>query len=367
MYNRRCHEASSWTGPLSRLLIVLTALCFALLLWDVQPTRAKSQSSQTRSYKKGQLSKPGLHRKPRYSKSSKRGKKLVRRKAKKKLRRKGIRAKAVYCVNLTSKRTLLAKNADRQLPVASLTKLVTALVVLDHMPLNRKVRVPKHIKRIPKSVVGLRPGDLVSVRDLLHGMLMQSGNDCAETLARALPGGRQKFIKKMNMKARAMGTKRTFFYTASGLDMKLVRKKKNKKRSVRIKSNVSTAREIARIARFAFSNKTIRSICMKRAYVMAGAKSKRGYRVTNTNKLLRCRLPIRAGKTGYTARAGRCLATAFTPGRDVFVIVVLGSPDHFRDTRLVYRKALKKALANKNRVRRTRHSRKIARPPVAGS
>jgi len=269
----------------------------------------------------------------------------------------GVRAKAVYCVNLASNRTLVARNPDRQLPVASLTKLITALVTLDHMPLKKKVRVPANIKKVPKSVVGLKPRDLVSVNALLHGLLMGSGNDCAETLACAFPGGRSKFVAAMNVKARAMGARRTLFYTPSGLDRKMV-VKRNGKRRVKVKSNVSTAREIARIARRAFANPTIRRICLKKNYVMSGAKSRRGYPVRNTNKLLRDRLPIKGGKTGYTSRAGHCLATKFTPGRNIFLIVVLGSPDHFRDTRLVYRKALKKvrSLKTKPPSRRTRHS-----------
>jgi D-alanyl-D-alanine carboxypeptidase len=108
-----------------------------------------------------------------------------------------------------------------------------------------------------------------------------------------------------------------------------------------VDSNVSTAREIAEIARAAFSNKIIRDISRKQTHVMSSALEKTGYLVKNTNKLLRDHLPLVGGKTGYTAKAGHCLATAFTPGHNVFMIVVLGSPDHFRDTRLVYRRALK--------------------------
>jgi D-alanyl-D-alanine carboxypeptidase len=170
----------------------------------------------------------------------------------------------------------------------------------------------------------------------------------------------------MNKKARAMGTRRTRFYTPSGLDRKSVFKKRGK-RLVKITSNVSTAREIARIARLAFANKTIRSICLKKRYVMASTKSKGGYRIKNTNKLLRGNLPIEGGKTGYTSRAGHCLATKFTPGRNILLIVVLGSPDHFRDTRLVYRKALKKSKSakTKSRSRRTHHRNRSA-GPVSG-
>jgi D-alanyl-D-alanine carboxypeptidase len=254
---------------------------------------------------------------------------------------KGIQAKAVYCVNLRGNQTLMERNADKQLPVASLTKLVTALVTLDSMKLDQKVTVPEHIKKIPKTVVGLKPGDTFTVRDLLHGLLIGSANDCAETLACAYPGGRAKFIAAMNKKVRSMGMRNTHFYTPSGLDRKNDTSDDDKKPEV--DSNVSTAREIAGIAKEAFSNATVRAICLKKSHVMASCCGNKEYAVRTTNKLLRDNLPLVGGKTGFTAKAGHCLASEFTPGRNIFLIVVLGSPDHFRDTRLVYHKALKEA------------------------
>lgn len=262
-----------------------------------------------------------------------------------------VQAKAAYCVDLYGKKPIICRNADKLLPVASLTKLVTALVVLDHMSPLTMVTAPDHIQKIPKSVVGLKPGDRVAVKDLLHGLLISSGNDCAETLAHAFPGGRGAFIRAMNRKVRRLGAKRTVFYNPSGLDVK-VRSSKKDEECADIRSNISSAREMATIARAAFSNKTIRQICAKKSYVMKSSLRKQGYRVRTTNKLLRDNLPVIGGKTGFTARAGHCLACAFTPGHNAFVIVVLGSPDHFQDTRLIYQKALE--LMGKTRVEDSR-------------
>jgi len=257
-----------------------------------------------------------------------------------------VQAKAAYCVDLHGKKPIVSRNADKALPVASLTKLVTALVVLDRMTSHTVVTVPDHIRKIPKSVVGLKPGDRVAVKDLLHGLLIGSGNDCAEALAHAFPGGRRAFIRAMNDTARRLGAKHAVFYNPSGLDIK-VRSSKKDEECADVRSNTSSAREMATIARAAFSNKTIRQICAKKSYVMKSSLHKQGYRVRTTNKLLRGNLPVIGGKTGFTARAGHCLASAFTPGRNAFVIVVLGSPDHFQDTRLIYQKALEQ-------VRKTR-------------
>ncbi|MFH0958717.1 MAG: serine hydrolase, partial [Pseudomonadota bacterium] len=179
----------------------------------------------------------------------------------------GVQAKAVYCVNLANNQTLINKNADEKLPIASLTKLVTALLTLDHMPLDKRVTVPEHIKKVPKSVVGLKPGDTLSVEDLLRGMLISSGNDCAETLACAFPGGKPQFIAALNKKARSLGATNTRFFTPSGLDKKTPNSSSDDK-DPEVDSNVSTAREIANITRIAFANKTIRSICQTRSCVL---------------------------------------------------------------------------------------------------
>jgi D-alanyl-D-alanine carboxypeptidase len=267
--------------------------------------------------------------------------------------KKGVQARAVYCVNVANNETLMAREADRQLPVASLTKLVTALVTLDSMPLDRQVTVPDHIEKVPKSVVGLKPGDKLSVQDLLHGLLMASGNDCAETLACAHPNGRGQFIHAMNRKVRSLGTKRTVFYTPSGLDRKVVRSREGKD-IIDVDSNVSTAKEIALIARAAFGHKTVREICLKKNHVMAATEKQDGYAIRNTNKLLRDNLPVVGGKTGYTSRAGHCIVTELAHGKNDFLIVVLGSPDQFRDARLVYRKAIE--VSSRSKSQRDRNS-----------
>jgi len=329
---KKYHEVAPDVPPLfsfTTSLVFLAALSMVVMLWPGSPTWAAQKSSRS----------PVVEKKAPKTKPAKKPAKKAPKATQKRSRE--VQAKAVYCVNLASNETLMSRNPDQRLPVASLTKLVTALVALDRMSLDQKLTVPDEVKTIPKSVVGLKPGDQVSVKDLLHGLLMRSGNDCAETLACAYPGGRKEFIKDMNKKVRRMGTRHTVFHTPSGLDAKVECSKKEGK-APQLLTNVSTAREMARIARVAFSNTTIRAICLKQSHVIASTNSNHSYRVKSTNKLLRDNLPLIGGKTGYTARAGHCLASEFTPGKNVLLIVVLGSPDHFRDTRLVYKKALEK-------------------------
>lgn len=335
-------------------------LCGFIEVMAAKPQTSQRSAAHTKITKK-EAAKKKLARNKVLKKKVVKKKAVKRHSKKKKIQRtsRTVQAKAAYCVDLANQETIMARNADKQMPVASLTKLVTALVTLDGMPLDRKITVPDHIKNVPKTVVGLKPGDVLTVNDLLHGLLMGSGNDCAEALACAYPGGKSKFLAAMNKKVREIGTTRTVFYTPSGLDRK-VNSAKDGDATEDVDSNVSTAREMARISRTAFSNKTVKSICLKRFHVMQSDNTSRAYRVANTNKLLREKLPLVGGKTGFTCKAGHCLATAFTPGPHKFLIVVLGSPDHFGDTRLIYRNALKASLNSSRKAPVVRTGRGIA-------
>ena len=102
-----------------------------------------------------------------------------------------VKAKAMFCVDRSSNRVVFRENESAPLPIASITKLLTAMVVIDQMDLNEVVETPADILEVPKHTVGIRPGDLFTVKDLLHGMLIESGNDCAEALAESLSKGRQ--------------------------------------------------------------------------------------------------------------------------------------------------------------------------------
>lgn len=260
-----------------------------------------------------------------------------------------VHAKAYCCVDPLTNQIIMERNANEPLPVASLTKLVTAMVVLEHMPLDMKVTVPEHIKTVPRTVIGLKSGDTITVVDLLHGLLIGSGNDCAETLACGFPGGKDKLIEAMNKRVKKLGHTQTTFYTPSGLDRKND-STEAAKNAQDVDSNISTAKEMAQIARIAFANKIIRSISLKKGHVIIGHAKSTTYPVRTTNKLLRDNLPLYGGKTGFTHRAGHCLASEFRPGKNVLLIVVLGSPDHFRDTRLVYKNALKRSDPDKGSV-----------------
>lgn len=254
-----------------------------------------------------------------------------------------VKAKAMLCVDCSSNKVVLAENEDEPLPIASITKLLTAMIVIDRMDLDKVLKVPWDIKQVPKHRVGVRSGDLLSVKDLLHGMLIESGNDCAEVLARAYPhGGRYAFMAEMKKMAVRLGASHTKLYTPSGLDATVILGRKNGRELEAVRSNVATAEDVALIARHAFKYPLIRQIAGMKTYTMRTHNPKpRDYRLATNDKLLYGKLPVEGAKTGYTNLAGRCIVALFKNQDREHVVVVLNTPKHFKAAEKIYRWACK--------------------------
>jgi len=250
-----------------------------------------------------------------------------------------VKAKALYCLDLSSERPMLAENVSEPLPIASITKLLTAMTVIDDMNLDNVLEVPNDIKEVERHTVGIRPGDLLTVRDLLHGMLIESGNDCAEVLARSYPkGGRIAFIAAMNRRATRLGASQTNIYTPSGLDMKFMLGRKDQRTLVTRKPNLATAEEVAIIAREAFKYPLIREISSMKTYTMRTRNQPpRNYALVANDKLLHKDLPLAGAKTGFTNMAGKCIVAQFTNEKSDYLVVVLNTPHHFKAAEKIYR------------------------------
>ena len=181
---------------------------------------------------------------------------------------------------------LYEKNPDRQMLIASTTKLMTTLVVLEHGGLGDVVTVTQqHIAE--GSSMYLKPGDRVTVEELLYGLLLCSGNDAALALT-ACAGGPEPFVALMNEKAAALGMTRTSFANPNGLDAE---------------GHYSTARDMAVLAAAAMEEPTFRRICSSRS-VTIGQRT-----MENHNRLLRQVEGCIGLKTGYTKAAGRTLVS----------------------------------------------------------
>ncbi len=255
-----------------------------------------------------------------------------------------VKAKALLCLDCGSNQVLLDKNSDLALPIASITKLVTAMVVIDEMDLDRVCEVPRDIKKIEKHVVGIRPGDRITVRDLLHGLLIESGNDCAEVLARHYPkGGRSGFLAAMQRKANEIGATKTRFYTPSGLDVKLNGTDVKTGDPAAKLSNTASAYDVALIARKAFSYPLIGHIARLKTYSFRTVNANpREYKLVSNDKLLERGLPLEGAKTGYTDAAGKCIVALFKDHENERLVVVLNAPRHFNAAEKIYRWASQK-------------------------
>ena len=209
---------------------------------------------------------------------------------------------------------LWRRNASRVLPVASLTKMMTALLVAERVPRRGRVRVTPEALRYRGSGVGLLPrGKLIRVQTMLHGLLLPSGNDAAIALAQRAAGGSvRRFVALMNRRAARMGLKCTHFSSPSGLD----------------DGDISCAGDLAALARAVLRTPRIARIVRRRSAVLPFPIRGGKLYLYNTNPLLRERYRGATGlKTGYTVAAGRCLVATARRGRTGLGVVLLRSRD----------------------------------------
>ena len=222
-------------------------------------------------------------------------------------------------VDLTHERTLASMRADNQVRVASLTKIMTALVVLEERKLDERVTItlPMVSNTYDYVTIGLRVGQTVTVEDLLYALMLPSAADAAQALAISTSGSIAGFAAKMNAKAAALGLKQTHFSNPTGMDY----------------DNYSSAADMAVITQEALKNPKFVEIFNSYSHEVAGTG-------LTAKKTFAKRPHIQGGKTGYTEQAGRCLAsTASIEGTD-YLLVSLGARKstsaHLEDAEKVY-------------------------------
>ena len=231
-----------------------------------------------------------------------------------------IYAESGYALDLTSNTPLYTLNQHEKLPIASLTKLMTAYIILEEEELDSVVTVSSKAANTPGSQIWLGTGEQITVESLLYGLLIQSGNDCAVALAEFNSGSEENFIKKMNQKARELGLTDTNFTSASGLD----------------DEGYSTTKDLANLAMYLLKDKFIREITSLPEATITGAFGYPTHDLTSTNQLLGSYLNVKGLKTGKTPLAGECLITVAEnhAGHEILT-VILGSHDRFGETKLM--------------------------------
>lgn len=227
-----------------------------------------------------------------------------------------------------SKRVIEGANTQEKKLIASTTKIMTALIALENGVLDEKIKVDKDVLKAYGSNIYIEIDEEITLRDLLYGLLLRSGNDAAIEIANVIAGNMDKFVQMMNDKAKEIGMTSTTFINSSGLenDEKL--------------GNTSTAYDMALLMSYAINNRDFVEISgTKRHIVTTNYKT---YDWHNKNKLLTSYKYTIAGKTGFTKLARRTLVTAALKDDKRLVIVTLNDPDDFATHKYLYEKNFKK-------------------------
>jgi len=222
-----------------------------------------------------------------------------------------LHVKAAYVIDGSTNRVLFQKNPERVLPIASLTKLITAMVFLRTNPdWDRVIEIiPEDVRHSSRSHIRAR--EEITVRDLIHASLMSSDNVATKALVRTCGIPHEEFIRRMNIMADSLGLTGSHFVEPTGLSER----------------NVATAQDCARILRAASESQVVSAITQKPQYEFTS--NRRLHRLVNTNRLLRSQWTVTSGKTGFIRESGYCLVTNVKGPSGVDVTaVVLGAPSN---------------------------------------
>ena len=221
-----------------------------------------------------------------------------------------ISAKRAYVLDAVSGRVLYERNPDERSLIASTTKIMTALVVCEQCNVLDRMRIPKEAVGIEGSSMYLQEGEVLTLQELLYGLMLQSGNDAAVALAIYCGGTVEGFAELMNDKARNIGLRNTHFENPNGLDSP---------------GHYSTARDLAVLAAYAMENPIFRKTVSTKS-LMIGQRY-----LTNHNKLLWRVEGTDGVKTGFTKAAGRILVSSAERNDRRLVAVTLDAPDDWND------------------------------------
>ena len=216
-------------------------------------------------------------------------------------------SRSCIVLDRTSKQILFGKNEYNKVKMASTTKIMTATLIIENCDLNKSVEISKKAANTGGSRLGLKTGDKISIRDLLYGLMLCSGNDAAVALAENCSGSIKEFSNLMNNKAEELGLNNSHFESPHGLDSD---------------NHYTTAYELAILSDYALKNSTFFNIVGTKNYTIKINGNPKN--ISNTNELLGNLLGVYGIKTGFTNGANRCLVTACKRDNMDIICVVLG-------------------------------------------
>lgn len=221
-----------------------------------------------------------------------------------------ISARSALVYDITTGKLLYSKNSLEKLPMASLTKIMTAVLALENKKEDNKYIVLK-ADLVGEDSMGLSEGEVLKLEELLYGLMLNSGNDAAEVLANNFPGGRNSFIKAMNDKAKSLGLTDTHFTNPTGLEGD--------------GRQYTTAYDLLVMANYALKFDTLKKVVSTFDYDIPATLTHKEFFLENETNLLTSYPGVKGIKTGYTPEAGLCLVTYLKYGGHQLIGVILGS------------------------------------------
>jgi len=233
-----------------------------------------------------------------------------------------IKARSSIAIDLKSGAILYQKNIDKKLPIASLTKMMTTLIVLEEDNLSDTTKIKADSANIEGSQMYLKQGEIMTLKDLLKGALIASANDAAIALAEANAKTITAFVKKMNEKTKRLGMINTHFANPVGLDDP---------------NNYSTTRDLSKLAKILYKIQLVKDIVKTKEATITSTNKQNVHKVKNTNLLLKNKYyKIKGLKTGTTDLAGECLTSiAEDDNGNQILTIVLNSPNRFQETKVL--------------------------------
>jgi len=227
----------------------------------------------------------------------------------------GESASAITVMDMDSGRVLYGKNQNTEKLIASITKIMTAIVAIESGKLDDVVVVDETVLKAYGSGIYIEIGEEILLKDLVYGLMLRSGNDAALMIAKYVSGSIEEFAKNMNEKAKKIGMKNTTFYNPHGLDEET--------------KNISTSYDMALLTSYAMKNEIYREIAGTKNYKVT--TNKKTYVWKNKNKLLFSYENTTGGKTGFTDQARRTLVTTASKNNMNIAVVTLNDPNDFKE------------------------------------
>lgn len=232
-----------------------------------------------------------------------------------------VSAESAVLINGDTLEVVYEKDSQKQLSMASTTKIMTSILALEQGNVQQVVEITPEMVNVEGTSIGLKAGDYITLETLVAGMLLESGNDAANAVACAVGGDQVRFAELMNAKASEIGMRNTNFVTPSGLDHE---------------EHYTTAYDMALLGAYALKNPAFKSICSSKSMAVSfgNPASKRTF--SNHNKMLSLYDGAIGIKTGFTKKSGRCLVSAAERDGVQLIAVTLNAPNDWDDTAAMF-------------------------------